>query len=121
MFANKHAKILIALVCAVLGFMLATQFKTTERQKTINIQRAEDLSDRLKAVEKERDELSKEMEKLQAKAGDEVVAREIVRLKAFAGDFEMHGRVSNWFWMTVRLPANLEKILTCILFMMMIY
>ena len=26
MFANKHAKILIALVCAVLGFMLATQF-----------------------------------------------------------------------------------------------
>ena len=23
MFANKHAKILIALVCAVLGFMLA--------------------------------------------------------------------------------------------------
>ena len=31
MFANKHAKILIALVCAVLGFMLATQFKTTER------------------------------------------------------------------------------------------
>ena len=91
MFANKHAKILIALVCAVLGFMLATQFKTTERQKTINIQRAEDLSDRLKAVEKERDELSKEMEKLQAKAGDEVVAREIVRLKAFAGDFEMHG------------------------------
>ena len=83
MFANKHAKILIALVCAVLGFMLATQFKTTERQKTINIQRAEDLSDRLKAVEKERDELSKEME---------VVAREIVRLKAFAGDFEMHGK-----------------------------
>ena len=92
MFANKHAKILIALVCAVLGFMLATQFKTTERQKTINIQRAEDLSDRLKAVEKERDELSKEMEKLQAKAGDEVVAREIVRLKAFAGDLEMHGK-----------------------------
>lgn len=40
MFANKHAKILVALVCAVLGFMLATQFKTTERQKTINIQRA---------------------------------------------------------------------------------
>ena len=74
MFANKHAKILIALVCAVLGFMLATQFKTTERQKTINIQRAEDLSDRLKAVEKERDELSKEMEKLQAKADGNIVA-----------------------------------------------
>ena len=37
MFANKHAKILIALVCAVLGFMLATQFKTTERQKKLLI------------------------------------------------------------------------------------
>ncbi len=35
MFANKHAKILIALVCAVLGFMLATQFKTTKRQKLL--------------------------------------------------------------------------------------
>ena len=62
------------------------------------------------------------MEKLQAKAGDEVVAREIVRLKAFAGDLEMHGKgYQTGFWMTVRLPANLEKILTCILFMMMIY
>lgn len=93
MFANKHAKILVALVCAVLGFMLATQFKTTERQKTINIQRAEDLSDRLKAVEKERDELSKELEKLQAKAtNDEVIASEVTRLKAFAGDLEMKGK-----------------------------
>ena len=29
MFANKHAKILIALVCAVLGFMLATPVSYT--------------------------------------------------------------------------------------------
>lgn len=72
--------------------MLATQFKTTERQKTINIQRAEDLSDRLKAVEKERDGLAKELEKLQAKAGDEVIAQEITRLKAFSGDLELHGK-----------------------------
>ena len=33
MFANKHAKILIALVCAVLGFMLATQFKNYRTTK----------------------------------------------------------------------------------------
>ena len=75
----------------------------------------------MKAVEKERDELSKEMEKLQAKAGDEVVAREIVRLKAFAGDFEMHGKGIKLVLDDSKLPANLEKILTCILFMMMIY
>ena len=55
------------------------------------------LSDRLKAVEKERDELSKEMEKLQAKAGDEVVAREIVRLKALQVIWKCTVRVSNWF------------------------
>ena len=41
MLANKHAKIMLVLVFAVLGFMLATQIKTTERQKTINVQRAE--------------------------------------------------------------------------------
>lgn len=92
MFANKHAKILIALVCAVLGFMLATQFKTTERQQTISVQRAEDLSDRLKAVEKERDGLAKELKELQTTAGDEVVAQEIVGLKAFAGAVEMRGK-----------------------------
>lgn len=34
----------------------------------------------------------KKWKSCQAKAGDEVVAREIVRLKAFAGDFEMHGK-----------------------------
>ena len=63
----------------------------------------------------------KKWKSCKAKAGDEVVAREIVRLKAFAGDFEMHGKGIKLVWMTVRLPANLEKILTCILFMMMIY
>lgn len=92
MFANKHAKILVALVCAVLGFMLTTQFKTTERQKTINVQRAEDLSDRLKAVEDERNHLSTEIEKLRAKASDEVVANEITRLKANAGDLPLEGK-----------------------------
>ena len=35
MFANKHAKILIALVCAVLGFMLATQFKLQNDKKLL--------------------------------------------------------------------------------------
>lgn len=46
----------------------------------------------MKAVEKERDGLAKELEKLQAKAGDEVIAQEITRLKAFSGDLELHGK-----------------------------
>ena len=64
MLANKHAKIMLVLVFAVLGFMLATQIKTTERQKTINVQRAEELTERLRVVEQQRDDLAKEIEKL---------------------------------------------------------
>ena len=66
MLANKHAKIMLVLVFAVLGFMLATQIKTTERQKTINVQRAEELTERLRVVEQQRDDLAREIEKLQA-------------------------------------------------------
>lgn len=62
MLANKHAKIMLVLVFAVLGFMLATQIKTTERQKTINVQRAEELTERLRVVEQQRDDLAKEIE-----------------------------------------------------------
>ena len=46
MLANKHAKIMLLIVFAILGFMIATQIKTTERQKTINVQRAEELTER---------------------------------------------------------------------------
>lgn len=92
MFYDKHAKILITIVCAVLGVMLATQFRTNESQKAnIPFQRAEDLSDRLKVVEKERNQLLLEIERLQQKASDEVVAREIKMLKAYAGDTALHG------------------------------
>ena len=64
MLANKHAKIMLLIVFAILGFMIATQIKTTERQKTINVQRAEELTERLRDVEQQRDELAKEVEKL---------------------------------------------------------
>lgn len=92
MLANKHAKIMLMLVCAVLGFMLATQFKTTERQKTISVQRAEELTDRLMVVEKERNDLAKEIEKLQKKSSDEVLAGEVERLKAFSGEVPLEGQ-----------------------------
>ncbi|NLH45831.1 MAG: DUF881 domain-containing protein [Acholeplasmataceae bacterium] len=92
MFYDKHAKILITVVCAILGVMLATQFRTNETRKAnIPYQRAEDLSERLKVVEKERNQLLLEIQRLQAKASDEVVAREINMLKAYAGDTALHG------------------------------
>ena len=92
MFYDKHAKILITIVCAILGVMLATQFRTNESRKAnIPYQRAEDLSERLKVVEKERNQLLLEIQRLQEKASDEVVAREINMLKAYAGDTALHG------------------------------
>lgn len=46
MFYDKHAKILITVVCAILGVMLATQFNTNETRKAnIPYQRAEDLGE----------------------------------------------------------------------------
>ena len=92
MFYDKHAKILITIVCAILGVMLATQFRTNESRKAnIPYQRSEDLSERLKVVEKERNQLLLEIQRLQEKASDEVVAREINMLKAYAGDTALHG------------------------------
>ena len=93
MLANKHAKIMLVLVFAVLGFMLATQIKTTERQKTINVQRAEELTERLRVVEQQRDDLAKEIEKLQANNGsDKVLENELERLKEFAGEVPLEGK-----------------------------
>lgn len=93
MLANKHAKIMLVLVFAVLGFMLATQIKTTERQKTINVQRAEELTERLRVVEQQRDDLAKEIEKLQANnSSDKVLENELERLKEFAGEVPLEGK-----------------------------
>ena len=48
----------IALVCMVLGFMISMQFRSNrEIQNNIPMQRVEELSARLIATEKERDEL----------------------------------------------------------------
>ena len=93
MLANKHAKIMLVLVFAVLGFMLATQIKTTERQKTINVQRAEELTERLRVVEQQRDDLAREIEKLQANnSSDKVLENELERLKEFAGEVPLEGK-----------------------------
>lgn len=93
MLANKHAKIMLVLVFAVLGFMLATQIKTTERQKTINVQRAEELTERLRVVEQQRDDLAREVEKLQKESGgDQIMENEMERLREFAGEVALEGK-----------------------------
>ncbi len=93
MIANKHAKIMLLIVFAVLGFMLATQIKTTERQKSINFQRAEELTERLRIVEQQRDDLAKEVERLQSvNDSDEVLENEVERLREFAGEVALEGK-----------------------------
>lgn len=92
MLANKHAKIMVMIVASILGFMLATQIKTTERQKTINVQRAEELTERLRIVEQQRDDLAKEIERLQANSSDDALETEVERLKEFAGEVPLEGK-----------------------------
>ena len=55
----------IAVVCAIIGFMLAVQFRQVRNaQETLPKQRLEDLSTRLIQIEGERDELAKQLETL---------------------------------------------------------
>ena len=62
---------LIALVCILIGFMIAVQFRTAQDSKgSLSQQRIEELSDRLLKTEHERDELSEELHKMQTATGD---------------------------------------------------
>ena len=60
-------------VCVLLGMMLVAQFRITQRleKDSLSYQRLEDLSDRLKQTEKERNQLLIDMQKLKDKAGEQ--------------------------------------------------
>lgn len=92
MIYNKHTKILILLVCLVIGFMLSMQLKTTNRAKNIPQQRAEDLSERLKAAEKDKEQLKMELDSLKAQSGSDVARKDFERLKALAGETALQGK-----------------------------
>ena len=63
---------LIALVCILIGFMIAVQFRTAQDGKgSLSQQRIEEISDRLLQTEHERDELGDELRKMQAAAADQ--------------------------------------------------
>jgi len=88
----KQGQIAIALVCVVLGIMLAVQFRTTQDiRASIPFQRVEDLSQRLNQTEKERDALLKEVHQLRQASEKETVSREIENLKMGAGVVAMQG------------------------------
>lgn len=85
------ANIIIALVFMVLGFMLTVQFKTTERARNIRIERVEDLSERLRIVEAEKNQVQKELADLRKNSGHLMSSAEIERLNLLAGTSEVFG------------------------------
>ncbi len=81
-------KLLIAIVFMVLGFMLSVQYKTTERQRSVRMDRVEDLSERLKGMEAENKQLLAELESLRAGAADDPADE---RMKLMAGLTDVEG------------------------------
>jgi len=88
----KQGQLAIALVCVVLGFMLAIQFRTTQDIKSsIPYQRVEDLSQRLSQTEKERDALVNQVQELKRTSGAEAASKEFERIKMGAGVVAVEG------------------------------
>ena len=89
---NKHTRILIFLVCIILGFMITMQLKSHNQHKNVSMQRAEELSVRLKEVQTDRDKLAKELEEYRAGRIFGAAQKEMDELKARAGETAMEGK-----------------------------
>lgn len=88
----RQGQAAIALVCVVLGIMLAVQFRTTQDiRATIPFQRVEDLSQRLSQTEKERDALLNEVYELRKSSGTDAASREMQVVKMGAGLIPVQG------------------------------
>ena len=87
---------LIALVCVLIGFMVAVQFRTAQDAKgSLSQQRIEEISDRLLQTEHERDELSEELHKMQTAAvsTDNQQEKDLLRYRAALVPLEGEGVV----------------------------
>lgn len=88
---DVKGKILVAIVFMVLGFMLSVQYRTTEMQKTIRLERVEDLSERLKVMETENKKLLDELDKLRRHGSEPAVKAELEHLNIMAGATDVVG------------------------------
>ena len=84
-------KVMIAIVFMVLGFMLSVQYKVTVQQRSIRMDRVEDLSERLKTMETENKQLLQEINELRKKGADKVRDHGQERLHLLAGTTEVEG------------------------------
>lgn len=93
MFPDKQSKIIIIIVCTILGFMIALQFRITKHKNndSVVIQRSQEVITRLQEVTKERNDLLVELDKLHKIIDNKVVERENTDLKIQAGLLAMHG------------------------------
>lgn len=83
----------IALVCVILGIMLAVQFRTTRDSRSpLQYQRAEDLTQQLKKSEQERDALEKLVRDLRQVAGQATTTNEMEATKIGAGLLSLQGK-----------------------------
>ena len=88
---DLQGKVLIAIVFMVLGFMLSVQYKVTVQQRTIRMDRVEDLSERLKAMETENKHLLLEINELRKKGADRAKDHGQERLQLLAGTTAVEG------------------------------
>ena len=88
---DLQGKVLIAIVFMVLGFMLSVQYKVTVQQRTIRMDRVEDLSERLKAMETENKHLLQEINDLRKKGADRAKDHGQERLQLLAGTTAVEG------------------------------
>lgn len=91
--SDQKTKVVVILIFCILGFMLATQFRSVENLKssTLPYQRVEDLTEQLKRTERERTELFVELQKLKETNSSEVYSKQIKQLNMDAGKLAVHG------------------------------
>lgn len=91
--ANRHyTKILIFVVCAIMGFMISMQLKSNRQAQTVSVQRAEDLSVRLQQVEADRNKLAAELEQYRTGKASSTLKKEMDNLNAYAGLTALEGK-----------------------------
>lgn len=89
---QKQGQFSIALVCVILGIMLAVQFRTTQDiRSSVQYLRAEDLTQRLMQVEKERNALEDQLRNLRQAAGINSGTSELESIKMGAGLIALQG------------------------------
>ncbi len=89
---DLKGKLVIAFVFMVLGFMLSVQYKATEQQRTIRLDRVEDLSERLKLAESENKRLLAEIENMRLHEAANLNDPGRERLELLAGVTEVEGQ-----------------------------